>query len=198
MDDDQSSPQEAGPSRANRNHCTISALQVTDEESRGDVQVIMAKITMLEDQNRKLALSKSTSKQIVFALLTIRSLRTCEKRERRSQGQLWQCPPAKAANHKHRKVPRCPSFLIDSTIEEEDHLLMRPLPRHITVPSASTLSSHPHTSSAQSARRQAESEDLRAVRAILEDSRSDFGHDSREGTSQGAAGHTSDQGCNDL
>jgi len=94
VDDDQSSPQEAGPSRANRNHCTISALQVTDEESRGDVQAIMAKIAMLEDQNRKLALSKSTSKQIVFALLTIRSLRTCEKRERRSQGQLRQCPPA--------------------------------------------------------------------------------------------------------
>jgi len=94
MDDDQSSPQEAGPSHANRNHCTISALQVTDEESCGDVQAIMAKIAMLEDQNRKLALSKSTSKQIVFALLTIQSLRTCEKRERRFQGQLQQCPPA--------------------------------------------------------------------------------------------------------
>ena len=71
VDDNQSSTQEAGSSRADRNQCGISASQVTDKGSRGDVQAIMAKIATLEDENRKLALSKSTSKQIVFALLTI-------------------------------------------------------------------------------------------------------------------------------
>ena len=68
MDDDQGSTQ--GSSYANCNH---RSLQVIDGESRGDAQAIMARSPC------KLLLSKSASQTGCFALLTIRSLLTCEK-----------------------------------------------------------------------------------------------------------------------
>ena len=170
---------------------SLTAVNRVDEENRhGEEEYNEEEEDRRDDEWETAVVSpKGKGKRRVYPFL---SLPVTGKRAREHE-QVKECP-TKAANPKHRKVPRRPSFLIDSAIEEEDRLLMRPLPRHITVPSASTSSSRPHTSSAQSARRQAESEDLRAVRAILEDSGSDFGHNSREGTSQGAAGRTSDQG----
>ena len=75
VDDDQGGTQKVGPSCRNRNHHSISALQVTDDASHADAQAMMAKVTELEDQNCKLLLSKSTSQTSHFILLTIQSPR---------------------------------------------------------------------------------------------------------------------------
>ena len=51
---------------------------------------------------------------------------------------------------------------------------MHALPQHIMAPSASTMSTCPCTYNAQSARQQAEIEDVSAAHALLEDNESDF------------------------
>jgi hypothetical protein len=85
--------------------------------------------------------------------------------------------------------------------EEEEHLLMRPLPTCITHSSASTSSSRPRTSRSRSrplpASREAQIDELRATLATLEAGRVDSDQDGGEDASWGAAAtkrRTNDQG----
>ena len=61
VDGDQSGAQEAHSSRANRNPRGISAVPLIDKGSREGPQYLMAKNAVLEQQNRQLMRSVSTS-----------------------------------------------------------------------------------------------------------------------------------------
>ena len=54
VDDVQGGAQGTGPSRGNRNHHGISSSQVTDDQSRADIQARIVRVAELEDQNRRL------------------------------------------------------------------------------------------------------------------------------------------------
>ena len=88
VDGDQSSMQEAGSSRTNRNRHNISTVHEGYHET---FQCVMAKNAVLEQQSRKLTWSIHLCTEF-FALLTIQSPRTCKKGERTTQGQLQWWP----------------------------------------------------------------------------------------------------------
>ena len=67
-DDVQGGAQGAGPSRENGNRHRTSALQVTDDRSWADIQAMMVKVAKLENQNRQLLSSMSTSQTFYFIL----------------------------------------------------------------------------------------------------------------------------------
>jgi len=103
---------------------SLTAVNWVDEENRhGEEEYNEEEEDRCDDEWETAVVSpKGKGKRRVhpFLSLPVTGKQACEHE------QVKECP-TKAANPKHRKVPRCPSFLIDSTIEEEDRLLMRPL-----------------------------------------------------------------------